>query len=333
MVSSLKTTEPNEAASSLNSVKRAGPNVKPEDDSKLYREPNLNSGKVDPHKDNQKTVGWITPERYPYEDTYSVEEIYQVGKSTTKKGITNGAGRCCPLINDIDEERQNEWRQEEALELGDMMREIVDEFRIGHRCRVAQEGNEWNKEVIPKEAAEKALEKMTEWIKKHTGEDVDVGIDRYQPFRLDIIEKIGWVIDKNDLQITKKCKEGVDIGTTEMLEPSGLWPIKQKYKDRFQADMEYKLREKNYESMEGSLFEHAVKELEKDHVNEFTVDVEKEEMDKVVAQGILACVDEGEREDGTKKVRVVWDGTMVGPNMRIRIYEAQELPTINDLKT
>ena len=163
---------------------------------------------------------------------------------------------------------------------------------------------------------------------RHGEPAADLTIADGQPFRLDLLHRMADLLDPHDPLLLEACKAGVDIGTNEMLHPSGLWPLAHTECDtsKFDPDHQFETRDDNCRSMAGDLFELAKKELDKDLVEGFAVNVDPAELPRVEAQGLLACIDEGLQGNGERKVRVVWGGTILGPNKLIRLYEAQELP-------
>lgn len=275
------------------------------------------------------------PEEFPGRGTYRCKGVEQVVSKAHGKHPVDGSGRCTPVALDHNVPAHREFAGG-ASSLYDSLHSICTEFGIDQACQRAQETGRWPADLVPTAAARRAMGHLSSWAEATMGSKVDTSVPEGQPFRLPLLLALATCADDEDIAAIEHAIAGVPIGPGNMLEPSGLWPLRESHSAEFEPDREFHLRGSNCRSMDGPLFPDAVKALQKDMDDGFTVAAPPSEVHRLVAQDVLAFVDEGERvcADGVteKKVRAVWDGTMVGPNPTIRIFEQQEMPTITDLE-
>ena len=240
------------------------------------------------------------------------------------KAVADGAGRCSRLFHISDSDGIDKWGDR----LFSSLAQVASEGGLQEEAAKGPDGLS----AATAKLVDKAVAACVSVCDDALGYVPNTCIEEGQPFRLDLLEAVAKMLGDPDLPIIQWAKEGVDIASEAAVTPCGLWPLREDagVQASTAVDHSYELWDGNYKSME-ELEDRADVELQKDLDEGWTVELQEDEHDKIVAQGILGAVDEGLRANGEPKTRVVWDGTVVGPNKGIVLTEKQEMPGIQEM--
>lgn len=246
----------------------------------------------------------------------------------------DGAGRCSPVVFDRDMAPTDYLdRAARVGPLASVLQQVVQQHILPQMN--ATNPAEWHNGMF-----DPYLEQCDTALSEVLGEAPRRwSAEQGMPFRLDLVDKLSALLQDEDHTIVEEMRRGVNAHCTPgdtTVPPIVLWPLKESLgEDKFtprESDEQGEIWQDNYSSLEDAdefLLEMIRADFNKQLQKQF---IEKSTVEEISLMGVMGCIVERLDSDGKPcKIRLIWDGSKIGPNWACQQAMSQEFPGPEEL--